>query len=350
MRFMRRTVVLVALMVSMTAPVSAIAAPDSPLSAASSVVRKSPSTVSSGRLGSPARARRYWTPTRMANARPVRPAMPPTASRGIPAHRSTSARPVATVPGTAGAHAASTRSSTEEPTLLHAESPSRPYTDLPDRTNGKVFFTRAGHEYVCSGTAVNSQNKSVVWTAGHCVEKGSGGDFHNNWVFVPGYGSSSDAMRPFGVWPARELWTTDGWANKSNLHKDVGAAIVRRLDDERLVDRVGGQGIKFNGRRNRYYRSFGYPAVDPFNGRTQKRCDSRFLGSDDPPRSGPLTMKIHCNMNGGSSGGAWLTGLGSDGLGVVRSVNSYGYPSQPDRMYGPYLGAAAQDLYASVGG
>jgi hypothetical protein len=47
-----------------------------------------------------------------------------------------------------------------------------PYTQQPTSTHGKVFFTLGGVDYVCSGTALLSGNKSVVWTAGHCVNEG----------------------------------------------------------------------------------------------------------------------------------------------------------------------------------
>src|SRR5205823_4621286 len=56
---------------------------------------------------------------------------------------------------------------------------------LPTSTFGKIFFTKGGQEYVCSGTVVAAANKSVVWTAGHCVEEH--GKVHTNWIFVPGY-------------------------------------------------------------------------------------------------------------------------------------------------------------------
>ena len=49
-----------------------------------------------------------------------------------------------------------------------------PYTQQPTSTHGKVFFTLGGNDYVCSGTALLSGNKSVVWTAGHCVNEGPG--------------------------------------------------------------------------------------------------------------------------------------------------------------------------------
>ena len=68
---------------------------------------------------------KYWTKERMERAKPVERARPgggAAASRPRPAPRSRSRRP---------------------------------YQGL-DRTNGKVFFTIDGIDYVCSGTAVNS--------------------------------------------------------------------------------------------------------------------------------------------------------------------------------------------------
>ena len=60
--------------------------------------------------------------------------------------------------------------------------------------HGKVFFTDSGVNYVCSGTALTSNNKSVVWTAAHCVNEGLG-QYFTNWAFVPAY---RDGARPYG--------------------------------------------------------------------------------------------------------------------------------------------------------
>lgn len=328
-----------------------LAAPErrasSPRVAPRSLAQPKVGVVSSGRQLRAKSATAYWTPRRMANAKPVRLAK---AGRlhAASAPKARAARRVVRIPGTLGAAAGGAGSSGEEPTPLHATSVPRPYTNYPDRLNGKVFFSKPGGNFVCSGTAVNSENKSIVWTAGHCVEDGSSGGFHSNWVFVPAYNSSSGAQRPYGTWSAKELWTTSAWASTGNFRQDVGAVVVNRVNNIRLVDRIGGQGIKFNASRNLTYNSFGYPQASPFNGLFQWRCNSGYLGSDSPPGSGPLTMKIHCNMTGGSSGGGWLTGLNSSGLGFVTSVNSYGYSSLPDNMFGPYHGAAAKGLYDAV--
>ena len=89
--------------------------------------------------------------------------------------------------------------------------------------HGKVFFSDGAANYVCSGTALNSGNQSVVWTAGHCVNEGPGG-FYTNWVFVPGY---KDGAAPYGTWAAENLLTTSGWGNGGDFGVDLGAAVVR---------------------------------------------------------------------------------------------------------------------------
>ena len=80
-------------------------------------------------------------------------------------------------------------------------------------TTGKVFFTEGGSNYVCSGTATNSSNGSVVTTAAHCVNEGPGA-YVTNFAFVPAYNNN---VRPYGTWTARTLVTTSEWANDGDI-------------------------------------------------------------------------------------------------------------------------------------
>jgi hypothetical protein len=214
-----------------------------------------------------------------------------------------------------------------------------PYTSYPTRTNGKVFFTEGGLNYVCSGTALLSGNKSVVWTAGHCVNDGAG-TFVTNWAFVPAY---ADGSRPYGTWTARTLLTTSGWNNSSDFSYDNGAAIVSLNGGRALTDVIGGVNPTFNYPRNQTYVSHGYPAAPPFDGQRLWTCTSP-LRYDDTSAN-PPTMGIDCNMTGGSSGGGWTVN------GSLESVNSYGYTTLPNVMFGPYQGSVSQSLYnqASAG-
>lgn len=213
-----------------------------------------------------------------------------------------------------------------------------PYTQAPTSTHGKVFFTLGGSDYVCSGTALLSGNKSVVWTAGHCVNEGPGA-FATNWQFVPAY---KDGSAPLGVYTAENLFAPTAWANSGDFSYDLGAAVVGPASGTALTDRVGGRGIAFNYSRSQSYQSYGYPAAPPFTGERLWRCNSPLQTQDTS--ANPATLGIGCDMTGGSSGGGWVVGSS------VYSVNSYGYNNQPDVMYGPYQGSVAQSLYNAAAG
>ncbi len=255
-----------------------------------------------------AAVKEYWTAERMRNARPAveeRAAQPPKQSSA----------------------AAAAGDAFQVPP---------PYTSAPTRTNGKVFFTEGGRNYVCSGTALLSGNRSTVWTAGHCVHDGRR-RFHTNWAFVPAY---ADGTRPYGTWTARTLSTTNGWARRGDFSYDLGAAAVNANGGSSLTDVVGGRGIAFNYNRSQQYAAHGYPAGSPFNGQRLWVCDSPLSYNDTS--ANPATMGIACDMTGGSSGGGWIVGSS------VYSVNSYGYSTLPDVMFGPYQGSVAQSLYTAA--
>jgi hypothetical protein len=223
------------------------------------------------------------------------------------------------------------------PRLFPAQQIPPPYTSQPTSTNGKVFFSDGGSNFVCSGTAVLSGNSSTVWTAGHCVHDGASG-FHTNWAFVPAY---ADGSRPYGTWTARTLLTTSGWAS-GDFSFDVGAAVVNTQGGSALTSVVGGRNIAFNYNRNQTYAAHGYPAAPPFNGQRLWVCTSPLRFNDNS--ANPPTMGIDCDMTGGSSGGGWIVGS------AVHSVNSYGYATLPNVMFGPYQGSVAQSLYNQASG
>jgi hypothetical protein len=271
---------------------------------------------------------RYWTPARMAGAKHVTASPPP--------------RPLTTTPAEVdGGDEVTIPPVPPAGPTPKATAVSAPYGEYPAKLNGKVFFSDVkGTDYECSGTAVSSDNKSVVWTAGHCVHQGSGGEFHRNWVFVPGYLAGA---APDGRWSARKLLTTDDWAEKGDYRQDFGAAVVRPLGGQRLAERIGGHGMLFNASRDQTWTVFGYPGTGPFDGTRQYMCVSNRLADDYPSGPGPATLKIACDMTAGSSGGGWLVGL-SGGYGKVNSVMSYSY-DDVGMSYGSYQGDEAFALY-----
>ena len=83
------------------------------------------------------------------------------------------------------------------------------YSLFPYRAVGRVYFIEAGQAYACSASVIGEY---AVWTAGHCVHPGDGDPsaWHTNWIFIPAY---KDGARPYGVWQAAYLYTTNQWMN-----------------------------------------------------------------------------------------------------------------------------------------
>ena len=118
---------------------------------------------------------------------------------------------------------------------------------------GRVFGLKPdGQPWSCTGTLVDSHNRSVVWTAGHCVHTGRGGGFHTNVVFAPGYQPQATGNpTPYGIWPASRVAVTGSWARRGvsvsgdprvwrTAQYDIGALVlVRDLLGRPATDAVG---------------------------------------------------------------------------------------------------------------
>jgi hypothetical protein len=212
------------------------------------------------------------------------------------------------------------------------------------RVNGAIFLSFGIFGYGrCSGTAVRSRNQSVVVTAGHCINTGGrrGRWFDGKTVFVPAY---RYGQRPFGVFPARWIDTTEQWRANGSENFDVGAMVVGPNEaGEKLTEAVGGAGIAFNLKAKQTFDVHGYPAEDPFDGETQRICrGTRFLGHDANSFAfpGPLNLAVACGLTGGASGGGW-TIEGS----TLNGVTDYGYFDQSSPAFGAYFGKEVARLY-----
>jgi V8-like Glu-specific endopeptidase len=284
--------------------------------------------------------RAYWTRERMAAAIPVglRVADGRAVTVTIPAGPRVAR-------GAAAGSTVARLSPTRAPVVTGA---AWPYAGAVVRTTGKVFFTMAGQNYVCSGSAVASPDASTVLTAGHCVNSGGdvtgAGVMATSWAFVPGY---ADGARPYGTFTATHLATTTGWVAGSDFDVDLAYANVGRNESgQTLAEAVGGQPIGFDRARGGPATVFGYPAASPFTGQRLTYCtslllqDSFYLSPD---------QGLRCDMTPGSSGGPWLAGFDtSTGTGTLVSVTSFIYTAHPGYLWGPYLGSTAQTLYAAV--
>lgn len=296
-----------------------------------------------------ASVRDYWTKERMREAEPV--PLPTPDQRSAPAGPEAGGSPTYVPPaGPGGPADAEIRRGTAAGgrATVGVATPVLDPAAADMRMHGKVFFRivrgpKPGN-YVCSGTAVNSRNRSLVMTAGHCVfDWEDHGGKVTDWAFVPAY--NGDDARPYGTWPAKRTATTRQWRRGENLRYDLGAAIVRRNPaGRRLQAVVGARGIGFDQPRRQRYDIFGYPVEGAFVSTFEYACSSPYRGSDGAGGGGPMPMRASCNMSGGSSGGGWVGG------GTLLSVVSYGYGTEPTSLFGPYLSDTAKKLYKRMRG
>ena len=214
------------------------------------------------------------------------------------------------------------------------------------QTTGKVFFTLGGTNYVCSGSSTVAANKSLVQTAGHCLNEGPGA-FATNFTFVPAY---DDGAAPHGRFVAAELHTSSQWANQGDLNYDIGYAVVGTSGGSTLTGAVGAQGVGFNLARNATMYAFGYPAASPYDGSDIAWCHGPVANDT---WGGSSTQGMVCNMTGGSSGGPWFINYNAtSGIGTLNSLNSFKYNGGPlsNRMFGPYFGSVVQGVYNAAQG
>lgn len=207
-------------------------------------------------------------------------------------------------------------------------------------TTGKVFFTLNGSRYVCSGSSVASQTDSLVLTAGHCAHGGgASGSYATDWIFYPRYKSGADPV--LGAWTASKLVATQDWVTRDNAFENdvafakVGNGTATTLEAALAAEGGTTPGINFiRPTSGSKVHAFGYPAAGKYNGQTLIYCSGGVtIGYD-----GRDTQSIPCDMTGGSSGGPWYQQFASNGAsGYLNSVNSYGYSSIKNRMFGPIL-------------
>jgi V8-like Glu-specific endopeptidase len=232
-----------------------------------------------------------------------------------------------------------------------AEGPSAQATPVTkfSHTNGRIFFRGAvdGLDYSCSGSALNSGSKRLVATAGHCVHGGPGGDWHENWVFVPGY---HDGDRPHGTFQARTLRTFTAWIDFGvtgrGLNSDVAfvTTFSSSTTGDRVVDAVGGHGIITGGSEYVFDVSiFGYPG-NRDDGEIMWACWGR-TGIRTFEGFAFITIR-GCGFGGGSSGGPWLKDYSnSSGQGFLKTVTSWGPTNGVAHINGPFFRSAVRDLY-----
>lgn len=216
----------------------------------------------------------YWTPARMRAAVPVERLVEGLAlGRAAPAH-------------------ASTRTA---PRVVRAP-----------RSTGKLFFKVDGLDAVCTASAINTRRRNQVITAGHCVHTGPNvgllqqPHFYSDWVYVPRY---RNGTAPYGKWVATNAYAFQGWIEREAFRFDQAILTLERHGRHRLVDVTGGNDVVW-GRHQREWgvRIWGWPAEEPYDGETAKRCDGRTVRFK---QTADAAMHA-CDLTGGASGGPWF--------------------------------------------
>ncbi|MCI2240251.1 hypothetical protein MO973_46130 [Paenibacillus sp. TRM 82003] len=295
----------------------------------------------------------YWTPERMAAARPATPdvaVLDAAGTGGAAASGETagdvqpSADAVRTLAADPVPSVVRRQRGTADVVTGGAISVATPWRGEPAVTPkiGRLYFTQGGLPYECSASSVRSGNESVVVTAGHCLTER--GHTSENVIYVPGLDGTSE---PYGRWPAARAFTTREWLDEDQstpaaLNHDVGFVVVGRRDGATLAGTTGALDIAFGAPLDRVT-VFGYPAAGRVgDGFTLQHC----TGWRFPDAGGTTDHGTLCDMGGGSSGGPWLSGFDpAAGTGTVTSVVSFSYSAAPERLYGPRLGDVERALY-----
>ncbi len=261
----------------------------------------------------PRQIERFWTPARMAAARPLELRVGADGSADV--RLGPRARP-----------ASASYTTVEAP------------EDPPYAWNGRLYVRQDGEEGFCSATAIDSPSRRLVLTAGHCVNSGPRDGEPGTWStyleFVPGFNLGSAPFGPFtlgGRPRALPQWTKDG-----NPDYDLGAFLTEPdAEGIALADAVGGGAtIVTDGQRRRRYETFGYPGLTE----RMRTCVSGFAGEDPVTATlpGPSTIGVRCDWAPGASGGGWLVEGGTQ----IAGLTSYVTEDGPKRLtYGPYFSA-----------
>jgi V8-like Glu-specific endopeptidase len=214
---------------------------------------------------------RYWTPARMRSARPLDEII-----------RGTAAGP----PAGSGEFASASFASVPDATLP-------PYSAV-----GRIFLKIGRYAGFCSGTAINSASRRLVFTAGHCLYSflpghrlPSSARYFN---FVPAY---TDGQAPLGEFIGRRAYLPRPWLRSINENFDMAAVLTDpNASGLNVADAVGGGiPIATDRARDQEYQVLGYPGAER---KRMQQCVARFSGDDRLtfPLGGPPSLGVGCYM------------------------------------------------------
>jgi V8-like Glu-specific endopeptidase len=262
----------------------------------------------------PRQVERFWTPRRMAAARPLELTV---GRDGRDAVHLGPRPPAATA------------------SYSVVESPEVP----PYAWNGRLFVRQAGGEGFCSATAIDSATRRLVLTAGHCVNTGPRNGKPGTWStyleFVPAFNLG---VAPYGTFVlSGRPRALPEWTKEGNPDFDLGAFLTEPNAEGTLpADAVGGGATIVTDRdRHQRFETFGYPG----DTERMRTCVSDFAGADPITTTlpGPSTLAVRCDWAPGASGGGWLIDGGTE----IDGLTSYITEEDGKHLtYGPYFSAS----------
>jgi V8-like Glu-specific endopeptidase len=257
---------------------------------------------------------RFWTPRRMAAARPLEMTVGPGGHADV--HL--------------GPRRLAAQASNSDSVVATPEA-------LPYAWNGRLFVMRGGKEGFCSATAIDSASGRLVLTAGHCVntgpKDGRPGAWSTRLEFVPGFNLGAAPYGTFAL--SGKPRALSEWTEEGNPDFDLGAFLTEPNAAGLTLSEALGGGAKIvaNLDRHQRFETFAYPG-----GTEQMRtCVSGFAGEDPITATlpGPSTVGIRCRWAPGASGGGWLIDGGSE----IDGLTTYVRIDEKHRTFSPYFAA-----------
>jgi len=282
-----------------------------------------------------AATRAYWTPERLANARPMLPRVNETAVAAEAA--STAIGPPVSFPGKLptvkikpqltnrlynpalaqiqpeadGIESQAVGTSGARFTSANSGGPFGLFGSFyPHSTTGKLFFTTPTGDAVCSASVLKLR---IVVTAGHCVHIGSGGTagFFTHFMFIPAY---RDGFAGLGLFftprtvGATDLWMTGGGTVPNAA--DFGMFDMKDvlLGVPPIATKIGSftglLGLRTVGLIPNHTTKLGYPSNLDFGQRMQEVTSQSFRAV------APNNVEYGSNARDGSDGGPWIENFG----------------------------------------
>ena len=198
-------------------------------------------------------------------------------------------------------------------------------------------------DYLCTGSVINSNKRTLVITAAHCIGTNAGGGYEispefraalaqGRVEFTPAFdGRKTPEDRPFGTWNVADAWVLPA----SNA--DVAILEVEPNGRGQLIQDAVGGGFDIHapiaaGERVRAT-LVGYPAPEPFLSIAQSACVGDYTlypgGGNSSIRR--VAEQQECWVGGGSSGGPYISAPATVGGSpqVLTVLNSNGGADVP---------------------